>query len=308
MVNQIVSLPRPGLTRVWALSWEGDNSRCHPWCWGALHGLLSGFWDQIHLHHLHLFLTRPGRSLSSFPAPDPLPTCSLAPAVLSAWDILSEIPRDLPHQSSNPSPGFSMPGHPISGSLSWPFHLHPARNQYLWSWQSLLVWLLIVCFLMEIKFREVCWLSFSVLHAKCPFAVAVQSPSHIHLFVTPGPQHARLLSFTFSQSLVKAHAHWGNQSWILIGTTDAETVAPLLWPPDAKSWLIGKDPDAGKDWGQEEKGATEDEVVGWHHRLNGHEFEQAPGDGEGQGGLGCCSPWGRKELDTTEQLNWTELT
>ena len=97
----------------------------------------------------------------------------------------------------------------------------------------------------------------------------------------------------------------GNQSWILIGRTDveAETEAPILWPPDVRSWLIRKDPYAGKDWRQEEKGTTEDEVVGWHHRLNEHEFEQAPGDGEGQGSLECCSPWGRKESDTSEQLN-----
>ena len=90
----------------------------------------------------------------------------------------------------------------------------------------------------------------------------------------------------------------GNQSWIFIGRTDAEAEAPILWPPDAKSWLIGKDPDAGKDWGQE-KGAAEDEMVGWHHRLNGHEFEQTSVDGEGQRSLVCCSSWGRKESDTT---------
>ena len=95
----------------------------------------------------------------------------------------------------------------------------------------------------------------------------------------------------------------GNQSWIFIGRTDVETETPILWPPDAKSWLIGKDPEAGKDWGQEEKGTTEDEMVGWHYRLNGHEFEQALGYGEGQGSLVCCSPWGHKESDMTEQLN-----
>ena len=95
----------------------------------------------------------------------------------------------------------------------------------------------------------------------------------------------------------------GNQPWMFIGRADAETEALILWPPDAKSWLIGKDPDAGKDWGQEEKGATEDEMVAWHHCLNGHEFEQTPGDGEGQGSLASCSPWGHKGSDTTEQLN-----
>ena len=95
----------------------------------------------------------------------------------------------------------------------------------------------------------------------------------------------------------------GNQSWIFIGRTDAEAEAPILWPPDAKSWLIGKDPDAGKDWRREGKGTTEDEMVGWHHWLTGHEFEQALGDGEGQGSLVC--PWGRKESDMTERLNKT---
>ena len=98
----------------------------------------------------------------------------------------------------------------------------------------------------------------------------------------------------------------GNQSWIFIGRIDAEAETPILWPPDAKSWLIWKDPDAGKDWGQEEKGMTEDEMVGWHYRFNGHEFEWTPGVGDGQGGLPCCNSWGHKELDTTE-LNWTEV-
>ena len=96
----------------------------------------------------------------------------------------------------------------------------------------------------------------------------------------------------------------GNQSWIFIGRTDAEAATPILWPPHVKNWLIWKDPDAGKDWGQEEKGLTEDEMVGWHHWLNGHEFEWTPGVGDGQGGLACCDSWGGKELDTTEWLNW----
>ena len=87
----------------------------------------------------------------------------------------------------------------------------------------------------------------------------------------------------------------------------AEAEAPIFWPADAKSWLIWKDPDAGRDWGQEEKGTTEDEMVGWHHQLYRHEFEHASGVGDGQGSLVCCSPWGRKESDVTEQLNWTEL-
>ena len=99
----------------------------------------------------------------------------------------------------------------------------------------------------------------------------------------------------------------GNQSWLFIRRTDAEAETPILWSPDVKNWLLGKDPDPGKDWRQEEKGATEDEMVGWHHWIDGHEFEQAPGIGDGQGGLACCSPWGHKELDTTEQLNCTEI-
>ena len=94
-----------------------------------------------------------------------------------------------------------------------------------------------------------------------------------------------------------------SQSWVFIGRTDAETEGPILWPPDGKSRLIGKDPDAGKDWRGEERGTTEDKMVGWHHWLNIYEFEQAPGDGEGQGSLWCCSPWGCKESDVTEWLN-----
>ena len=98
----------------------------------------------------------------------------------------------------------------------------------------------------------------------------------------------------------------GNQSWIIIGRTDAEAEIPILWHSDGKNWLIGKDLDTGKHWRQEEKGMTEDEMVGWHHRLDGHEFVQVLGDGDGQGSLACCSPWGHKESDTTEQLNWTD--
>ena len=101
---------------------------------------------------------------------------------------------------------------------------------------------------------------------------------------------------------IKSVSSKGNQSWIFIRRTDAEIQAPIIWPPDEKSQLIRKNPDAGKDWKQEEKGTAEDEIVGWHHWLNGHEFEQALGDGEGQGRSACCSPWGCKELDMTERL------
>ena len=100
----------------------------------------------------------------------------------------------------------------------------------------------------------------------------------------------------------------GDQPWVFFGRYDAEAETPVLWPPHAKSWLIGKDPDAGRDWGQKEKGMTEDEMAGWHHRLNGREFEWTLGVGDGQGGLACCDSWGYKESDTTERLNWTELS
>ena len=99
----------------------------------------------------------------------------------------------------------------------------------------------------------------------------------------------------------------GDQSWVFIGRTDAKAETPVLWPPHAKSWLIGKDPDAGRFWGQKEKGTTEDELAGWHHQLDGHEFGWTQGVGDGQGGLACCDSWGHKESDTTERLNWTEL-
>ena len=101
--------------------------------------------------------------------------------------------------------------------------------------------------------------------------------------------------------------HPKDQSRVFIGRTNVEAETPILWPPDEKNWLIWKDPDAGKDWRQEEKGMTEDEMAGWHHWLDGCESEWTPGAGDGQGGLACCDSWGRKELDTTERLNWTEI-
>ena len=100
----------------------------------------------------------------------------------------------------------------------------------------------------------------------------------------------------------------GDQSWVFTGRTDTEAETPILWPLHVKSWLFGKDSDAGRDWGQEEKGTTEGEMAGWHHRLDGHEFGWTPWVGDGQGGLACCGSWGCKQSDTTEQLKWTELT
>ena len=98
----------------------------------------------------------------------------------------------------------------------------------------------------------------------------------------------------------------GDQSWVVIGRTDAKAETPVLWPPHAKSWLIGKDSDAERECRQEEKGTTEDEMAGWHHGLDGRESEWTPGNGDGQGSLACCDSWGCKESDTTERLNWTE--
>ena len=120
-----------------------------------------------------------------------------------------------------------------------------------------------------------------------------------------------MLEKTFQSSLnckeIKSVNPKGNRTWISIGRTDAEAEAPILWPPDGKSQLIGKDPDVGKDWGQEEKGVTEDEMAGWHHWLSGRECEWTPGVGDGQGSLVCCDSWGRKELDMIEQLIWSDL-
>ena len=134
---------------------------------------------------------------------------------------------------------------------------------------------------------------------------------------TPAPSQPTLLSWCFwtvvlektlespldCKEIQPVHPK-GDQSWVFIGRTDAEAETPVLWPPDANSWLILKDHDAGKDWGQE-KGMTEDEIIGWHHQLNGHGFGRTPGVGDGQGGLACCGSPGLKEMETTERLNWT---
>ena len=124
----------------------------------------------------------------------------------------------------------------------------------------------------------------------------LSSLANLHVF-----DNALLLQSSSDSKEIKPVNPKGNQPWLLTGRTEAE--APILWPPDGKSWLLGKDPDAGKDWRQEEKGTTEDETVGWHHQLDGHEFVEALGDSEGQGGLACYSPRGCKDLDSIERLN-----
>ena len=121
--------------------------------------------------------------------------------------------------------------------------------------------------------------------------------------MSPHHQNDRILGL--QQEIQPVYSE-GDQPWVFFGRNDAKAETPILWPPHVKSWLIGKDFDAGRDWGQEETGTTEDEMAGWHHGLNGHESEWTPGVGDGQGGLACCDSWGRKESDTTERLNWTD--
>ena len=132
-------------------------------------------------------------------------------------------------------------------------------------------------------------------------SLGIKKPHHMYFF--DNIPRFWVLKKTLVNSLdskeIKPVNPKGNQPWIFIGRTDVEAETPILWPPDAKSWLIGKNPDARRDWRREEKGTTEDEMAGWHHRLNGHEFEQTLGDTEGPGSLVCWSPWGHKELDTT---------
>ena len=163
----------------------------------------------------------------------------------------------------------------------------------------------------------------------CPWGWTCGSPCSPRDFQESSPTQQfkainyLVLSFLYGLTLTSIHDYWKNhssdnmaqsildiqenKSWIFSGRTDDEAEAAILWPPDVKNWLEEtSESDAGKDWRQEEKGTTEDEVIGWYHPLNEHEFEQAPGVGDGQGSLACCSPWGVKELDMTEWLNWIE--
>ena len=193
---------------------------------------------------------------------------------------------------------------------------------------------------LKVNFQVVCWVEI-IHHLKLSFYMATyRIKKQRHYFANKGPSsqgygissgHVWMWELDYKESWApKNWCFWivvlektlespldckeirpvhpkGDQSWIFIGKTDVEAETPILWPPDVKNWLTGKDPNAGKDWGQEEKGTTEDEMVGWHHWLNGHGFGWTLGVGDGQGGLACCGSWGRKESDTTEWLNLTEL-
>ena len=139
------------------------------------------------------------------------------------------------------------------------------------------------------------WISFSVMFTSSPHSLPSSESWDLEIFT---PKRCLVLLFS---ALRWCHPK-GNQSWIFTGKTDVEAETPILWPPDVKNWLIWKDPDAGKDWRQEEKGVTENEMVGWHHPLSGHEFEQTPGNSEGQGILVCWSSWSHKETQVNE---WT---
>ena len=124
-------------------------------------------------------------------------------------------------------------------------------------------------------------------------------------FSEPASWHAPEFYTWVCKEIQAVHSE-GDQPWDFSGRNDANAETPVLWPPHAKSWLIGKDSNAGRDWGQEEKGTTQDEMAGWHHGLDGRESEWTSGVGDGQGGLACCNSWGSKESDTTERLNWAD--
>ena len=155
-----------------------------------------------------------------------------------------------------------------------------------------------------------CELSILILLSCFQFSSVTQScptlcdPMNCNL---PGSSVHGILQARILEWVAISSSKWSSQPRDFFGRNDAKAEAPVLWPPDAKSWLTEKDSDAGRAWGQEEKGTTEDEMAGWHHWLNGRESEWTPGVGDGQGGLACCDSWDRKESDMTERLNWTEL-
>ena len=174
------------------------------------------------------------------------------------------------------------------------------HNSILNSWISLPSLLLLKCFSLKTQLK--CHLSQKSLrkYCLCCFSICILFyPVYVVLEKT-------LESPLDCKEIQPVHSK-GDQPWDFFGRNDAKAETPVLWPPHAKSWLIGKDSDAGRDWGQEEKGTTEDEMAGWHHWLDGCESQWTPGVGDGQGGLACCDSWGHKESDMTERLNWTEL-
>ena len=141
---------------------------------------------------------------------------------------------------------------------------------------------------------------------QCSHILSCQQQLNINILIYTVVLEKTLESPLDCKEIQPVHSK-GDQSWVFFGRNDAKAETPVLRPPHAKSWLIGKDSDAGRDWGQEEKGTTEVEMAGWHHWLDGHESEWTPGVGAGQGGLACCDSWGRKESDTTERLIWSDL-
>ena len=182
----------------------------------------------------------------------------------------------------------------VVSNSSWPHGLQPTRLLHPWDFLRDITLLTKICLLKasshvwiwELDYKE-SW----VLKNCCFWTVLLK----------------KTLESPLDYKVINPVHPIGNQSWIITGRTDAEAETLILWPCDVKNWFTGKHPDIGQDWRQEEKGMTEDEMVGWHHWLNGHEFEQALGVGARQGSLVCCSPWGHKESDTTERLNWNEL-
>ena len=159
---------------------------------------------------------------------------------------------------------------------------------------------------MSSTFNKMCLIKMTGVDILVLFLILEEKLSALHCWVWCGVSFglARYgLYYVLVCQKIKQFNPKGKQSWIFIAGIDVKAEIPILWPPDAKSWLTGKDPDAGKDRRQEKKGTTEDEMVGWHHQLNGHKFEQVSGDGKGQGSLACCSPVGHKELDMTKWLN-----